>query len=44
VRLAEEHGLTAPLNRKVVEMVHEVERNKRFFSKDELLASLKYLL
>ncbi|MFA4842343.1 MAG: 2-dehydropantoate 2-reductase [Candidatus Omnitrophota bacterium] len=43
-RIAEVHRLSAPLNKKLAGMVHEVERSKRFFSKDELLASTKYLL
>ena len=38
VTLAKENGLTAPLNRKLVEMVHVVERTNIFFSKETLLA------
>lgn len=37
VRLAREAGLEAPLNAKLVEMVHGVERDNKFFSKQELL-------
>lgn len=44
VSLAQRHGLGAPLNKKLVEMVHEVEKNNRFFSKEELLSGVKYLL
>jgi 2-dehydropantoate 2-reductase len=38
VSLAQENALEAPLNQKLVEMVHEVERTKTFFSKEMLLA------
>jgi len=41
VNLADEHGLKADLNRKLVQMVHEVEKTKRFFTKDELLSAVK---
>ncbi len=44
VRLAEARGLTAPLNRKMTEMVHEVEKTKGFFTKGQLLASAGSLL
>ncbi|MEK6728291.1 MAG: ketopantoate reductase family protein [Candidatus Omnitrophota bacterium] len=37
LRLAQEHGLAASLNKKLVEMVHEVEQTKKFFTKEELL-------
>ncbi len=37
VRLAKENGFLAPLNLRLVEMVHRIEREKRFFSKPELL-------
>jgi 2-dehydropantoate 2-reductase len=37
VNLADQHGLKADLNRKLVAMVHEVERTKRFFTKAEFL-------
>jgi 2-dehydropantoate 2-reductase len=41
--LAQKNRLNAPLNRKLVEMVHQVEARKEFFSKDELLANTKGL-
>lgn len=44
VRLAREHNLYAPLNRKLVEMVHRVEQTNKFFSKDEFLNSIKALV
>lgn len=37
VRLAQETGMQAPLNAKLVEMVHGVEREHKFFSRQELL-------
>ncbi len=43
ISLAERHNFTAPLNRKMVEMVHQVEETKRFFTKEELFASTKSL-
>ncbi len=44
VNLARTNKFSAPLNERLVAMVHEVEKNKRFFSKDELLDSTKELL
>lgn len=44
VRLAREHNLYAPLNRKLVEMVHGVEQTNRFFGKEEFLNSTKALV
>lgn len=44
VSLAERHRLTAPLNNKLVSMVHEVEETKKFFSKEGLFNSVKLLL
>jgi 2-dehydropantoate 2-reductase len=41
VNLAKKHNRNAPLNEKLVEMVHEVEKNKRFFTKEELFAAVK---
>jgi len=41
VNLAKANRLTAGLNQKLVEMVHEVERTNRFFSKEELLNNTK---
>ncbi|MFA5356341.1 MAG: ketopantoate reductase family protein [Candidatus Omnitrophota bacterium] len=43
VRLAKDNGLAAPLNKRLVKMVHEVERTGRFFTKDELLRKTKGL-
>ncbi|MBP7217209.1 MAG: hypothetical protein KBA46_08015, partial [Candidatus Omnitrophica bacterium] len=44
VALAKEHGTKAPLNEKLVSMVHEVERTKKFFTKEALAADTKGLL
>ncbi len=41
VNLAQANNLSVPLNRILVEMVHEVESSKRFFSKEELIAKTK---
>lgn len=40
VRLAKENNLQAPLNEKLVDMVHQVERTGRFFSKEELFEAV----
>lgn len=44
VNLARKNYLSAPLNEKLVEMVHEVEKNKSFFSKEELLSEVKNIM
>lgn len=44
VNLAEKNNISAPLNKKLVEMVHEVEKRGRFFSKEELLNNTKGLV
>jgi 2-dehydropantoate 2-reductase len=44
VSLAQENALGAPLNQKLVEMVHEVERTNTFFSKEILLAETEKLI
>jgi len=44
VRLAEGNNLSAPLNKVLVEMVHEVEVNHRFFSKEYLMQKTKGLV
>ncbi|MDD5108524.1 MAG: 2-dehydropantoate 2-reductase [Candidatus Omnitrophica bacterium] len=44
VRLAEENNMPAPLNRALVDMVHAVEKNGRFFSKDDLIQKTKDLI
>lgn len=44
VRLAEENNLQAPLNKILVEMVHQVEVNHRFFSKEDLIQKTKELV
>ncbi|MCX5714378.1 MAG: hypothetical protein NT033_06130 [Candidatus Omnitrophica bacterium] len=44
VALAKEHNLSAPLNTKLVQMVHQVEQKKTFFSKEELLNAVKGIL
>lgn len=41
--LAKNNNLSAPLNEKLVEMVHSVEKNNRFFSKEELIENTKGL-
>jgi len=41
VRLAEEHNMYAPLNKILVEMVHQVEKNKQFYSKNILMSRIK---
>lgn len=41
VKLASENNLLAPLNKKLVEMVHQVETTHKFFSKEELLNNTK---
>ncbi|MBM3249587.1 MAG: 2-dehydropantoate 2-reductase [Candidatus Omnitrophica bacterium] len=43
-RLAETQNLAAPLNKKLVEMVHSVEQNKKFFTPDELVSSTRELI
>lgn len=37
VNIAKENKVSAPLNQKLVAMVHDVEKNGKFFSKEELL-------
>jgi hypothetical protein len=44
VNLAKEHKLSAPINNKLVNMVHQVEEKGKFFSKEELLSNLKEFL
>jgi len=44
VSLADRHGLRADLNRKLVAMVHEVEKRGGFFTKVELLNATEGLL
>lgn len=41
VALAEQGNLAAPLNKKLVEMVHRVEQTGRFFTEEELINSTK---
>lgn len=41
LNLAKENNLSCPLNEKLVEMVHEVERTHKFFSKAELINNSK---
>jgi len=43
VRMADRGRAQAPLNRRVVDMVHEVERTGRFFSADEVKAAFELL-
>ena len=44
ITLAKENALTAPLNQKLVEMVHEVERTNTFLNKETLLAETEKLI
>ena len=44
VNLAEANNLRAPLNRKLVEMVHQVEDQKKFFTREELIEATKELV
>ncbi len=44
VRLAEENNFSAPLNQKLAEMVHEVEKSGRFFTKEELLKNTESMV
>jgi len=44
VTLAEKHSLKAPLNKKLVEMVHQVENTGKFFSREELFKNTEGLL
>lgn len=44
VRLAAEHNMYAPLNKILVEMVHQVEKNKMFYSKDILMSKVRELI
>jgi 2-dehydropantoate 2-reductase len=44
VSLARKHGLAAPLNQRLVELVHTVEETNRFFTKEELLNHVKEAL
>ena len=41
--LAQKNGFEAPLNKKLVEMVHQVEARKSFFTNEELITSTKGL-
>lgn len=36
VRIAQEKGWEAPLNKRIVQLVHEVEKEKKFFNLDEI--------
>ena len=44
VRLAEEHNMQAPLNKVLVDLVHSVEKNNRFYAKDDLIKNTKELV
>jgi len=44
LRLAKDNNLEAPLNKKLVKLVHEVEETHRFFSKEELMRKTKGLI
>ena len=44
VKIARFYRIKAPLNEKLVEMVHQVEKTGQFFSKEQLIESTKQLL
>jgi 2-dehydropantoate 2-reductase len=44
VALAAKNGLSAALNKKLVEMVHIVEKTNKFFTKEELLSEVEGLM
>jgi 2-dehydropantoate 2-reductase len=44
VRLAQENNMPAPLNKILVEMVHQVEASHKFFSKEDLIQQTKGLI
>jgi len=44
VRLAQDNKIAAPLNNALIDMVHQVEKNKRFYSKAELFEQVQNLL
>lgn len=44
VKLAKENNIFVPLNARLVQMVHEVEAKKRFFTKEELLKKTERLV
>ena len=42
VRLADEQGAAAPINRRIVELVHEAERGGRRFARNERLGAAPF--
>ncbi|MFA5275989.1 MAG: 2-dehydropantoate 2-reductase [Candidatus Omnitrophota bacterium] len=44
VKIAKDSGISAPLNKKLVEMVHQVEKTGKFFSKEELINSTRQFI
>ncbi len=44
INIARENSLKAPLNEKLVEMVHQVEKTRKFFSKEELVLAVKNIV
>jgi 2-dehydropantoate 2-reductase len=44
LKLARRHKTDAPLNKKLVEMVHEVEKSGKFFTKFQLLSAVREFL
>jgi 2-dehydropantoate 2-reductase len=42
--IAKGNNLRVPLNEKLIEMVHQVEKTNRFFSKKELIQQVKGLV
>ena len=41
--LADGLNIDAPLNKKAVELVHDVERNNKFFNKEDVIRIFKEL-
>lgn len=41
INIAQKNNFSAPLNEKLVEMVHEVEKTNAFFSREELVSTTK---
>jgi 2-dehydropantoate 2-reductase len=44
VSLAKENGFSAPLNQRLVQLVHRIEKTKQFLSKEELLNNTREVL
>ena len=44
VNLAKQNSLSAPLNEKLVSMVHEIERTHKFYAKEQFISEVKDLI